>query len=489
MSNASDFIIENGVLTKYTGPGGDVVIPEGVTSIGMFAFSDCKSLTTVTIPDSVTSIGDSAFYYCENLSKLIVDENNLHFASNHEGVLFNKDQTELLRAPCAISGAYRIPDSVTSIGCSAFSDCYRLTAVTIPDSVTAIYAKAFSDCKSLTELAIGNGVTTIGPWAFANCRKLRSVTIGSDTVSISWEAFANCNNIARLTIPVSLGSMVSKRFEFRNKLRIDIPDIAALSAKFRICAALCFAEDGGSAEDPRYESHVKYLKANAGKIVETAVGNLPLLTLICRESCIKAKDIEAYTEAVQKTGNTEAIAMILEYQNSKLSGSQKDRAAKQKEKQADTVIDRAIARMDQEGIAGLNFVVTGDVETFNKRADLKAFIESLGAKMQSSMSSKTDYLIMNNASSNSEKAQKAKALGVEVITERKFNDMAGRAFVIVDGVLTKYQGTGGEIVIPDSVTSIGDFAFYGDKSLTIHGKAGSCAEAYAKKYNIPFVAE
>ena len=62
MSSASDFIIENGILTKYVGPGGDVAIPEGVTAIGEFAFSDCSRLTSVTIPDSVAEIGEKAFY-------------------------------------------------------------------------------------------------------------------------------------------------------------------------------------------------------------------------------------------------------------------------------------------------------------------------------------------------------------------------------------------------------------------------------------------
>ena len=64
MSSNNDFEIKNGVLVKYTGAGGDVVIPDGVTGIGDHAFSQCKSLTSVTIPDGVTSIGDCAFLGC-----------------------------------------------------------------------------------------------------------------------------------------------------------------------------------------------------------------------------------------------------------------------------------------------------------------------------------------------------------------------------------------------------------------------------------------
>jgi hypothetical protein len=68
MSDIKDFVIEDGVLRKYKGNDAEVVIPDGVTSIGSGVFSECINLTTITIPDSVTSIGDSAFYECTNLT-------------------------------------------------------------------------------------------------------------------------------------------------------------------------------------------------------------------------------------------------------------------------------------------------------------------------------------------------------------------------------------------------------------------------------------
>lgn len=78
----TDFVIENGVLTKYTGPGGDVAIPEGVTEIGKSAFYDCAGLTSVTIPEGVTVIGDYAFRGCTSLTSVTIPASVTEIAEN-----------------------------------------------------------------------------------------------------------------------------------------------------------------------------------------------------------------------------------------------------------------------------------------------------------------------------------------------------------------------------------------------------------------------
>ncbi|MBQ3151470.1 MAG: leucine-rich repeat protein, partial [Clostridia bacterium] len=149
-----------------------------------------------TIPDSVTSIGDDAFYFCESLTSITVDKNNSNYSSDKYGVLFNKDKTDLIKYPVGNGRtSYTIPDSVTSIGDSAFYSCDSLTSITIPDSVTSIGDGAFAWCDSLTSVTIGNSVTSIGSSAFYYCYSLTSMTIPDSVTSIGNSAFYGCTNL------------------------------------------------------------------------------------------------------------------------------------------------------------------------------------------------------------------------------------------------------------------------------------------------------
>ena len=144
-----------------------VIIGDGVTTIGSSAFSDCDSLTSVTIPNSVTTIGSSAFAGCSSLTSVT------------------------------------IPNSVTTIGHGAFYGCSSLTSVTIGNSVTEIGYYAFSGCSSLTSVTIPNSVTTIGYYAFSGCKNVKQITSEAVTPPIcSAGSFERVNrNECKLIVP------------------------------------------------------------------------------------------------------------------------------------------------------------------------------------------------------------------------------------------------------------------------------------------------
>ena len=224
-----------------------VVIEDGVTSIGDYAFYYCKSLTSITIPDSVTTIGDEAFYDCGSLTSIILPD----------GVTSIGDWAFYW---CDTLTSVTIPDSVTSIGDSAFAKCERLTSITLPGSVETIGEGAFNGCDTLTsinvdsknkyyasedgvlfnknksiliqypigksvkEYVIPKSVTSIGDWAFKSCSALTSITIPYGVTTIGNSAFSSCYGLTSITIPNSVTSIGSYAFYFCTNIKsIIIP--------------------------------------------------------------------------------------------------------------------------------------------------------------------------------------------------------------------------------------------------------------------------
>lgn len=152
-SPIADFEIHDGVLIKYLGSGGDVVIPDSVTAIMGKAFYGCNSLTSIVIPNSITSIGENAFYSCRELASVV------------------------------------IPDTVTSIEKGAFCGCSSLTSIVIPNSVTVLKIFVFKKCSALTNIVIPDSVTTIENGAFFECNNLTD-DIKEKILSINTKAFS-----------------------------------------------------------------------------------------------------------------------------------------------------------------------------------------------------------------------------------------------------------------------------------------------------------
>ena len=226
-----------------------ITIPDCVTNIGNSAFGNCTSLTSVTIPDSVTYIGASAFEDCTSLAsvtipncEMIIDpyafdntayynnesnwENGLLYIGNHlvrakddvSGSVTIKQGTKTIAGgafeDCTSLTNVTIGNGVTEIGLSAFFRCTSLTSVTIPDSVTSIGVRAFGKCTSLTNIAISDGVTKIGYMAFSGCASLTSITIPDSVTSIGDWAFENCTSLMETVIPKSVTEIGYEAFGY-----------------------------------------------------------------------------------------------------------------------------------------------------------------------------------------------------------------------------------------------------------------------------------
>ena len=187
------------------------ILPQSVTSICEHAFDGCRNLQSVTISDKVTHIGECAFICCTGLKEF-----NSKFASE-DGRCLIIDGVLNSFAPAGLT-EYTIPDGVTEIGEQAFRIC-GLKNIAIPDSVTTIGDWGFGYCSSLTSVTIPDSVTTIGNNAFAWCDSLTSVTIPDSVTTIGNNAFYGCSSFTSITIPDSVTTIGFATFALCENLK------------------------------------------------------------------------------------------------------------------------------------------------------------------------------------------------------------------------------------------------------------------------------
>ncbi len=227
-----------------------VVISDGVTSVGDFAFENCTKLASVCIGKSVSSIGTSVFRGCSSLTSISVSAENTRFCSADD-VLFDKGLTTIVQYPIGRSDpSYTFPGTVGCIGEGAFYGCVYLKILVIPGSVTSIGASAFYGCTGLNELTVPAGLDCVGsvddpifegctnivritftgsgdwhacdsfnfefaPWQLSRST-LNSITISEGVTSVADSAFSGCSNVRELSIPANLdcvGSIDKPVFE------------------------------------------------------------------------------------------------------------------------------------------------------------------------------------------------------------------------------------------------------------------------------------
>lgn len=208
----TEWTYTSALWNRYDSSIKSVIITDGVTSIGSYAFYDCDNLTSVTIGNSVITIGTLAFAWSDSLTSVTIGNS---LTTICDGAFWG----------CTSLTSVILPDGATSIGDSAFRACNNLTSATIPDSVTSIGDYAFSDCGSLTSVTIPDSIISIGCSVFYCCESLKSVEIPDDVISIGDFAFLCCTSLTNITIPNNVTSIGMGAFAGCEKLTsITIPD-------------------------------------------------------------------------------------------------------------------------------------------------------------------------------------------------------------------------------------------------------------------------
>ncbi len=197
----SDFVVEDGVLTEYTGNAFDLVIPDnmGISQIAGMVFADNIYLETVVVPNGVTTIGYGAFWNCKYLETVSLPESVVMMDSS----VFNG---------CSGLTEIDLPSGLTEIDSNMFRSCSRLTKVGMPSGLTGIGSYAFNGCSKLTEIDIPSGVTSIGYGAFSGCSSLKDVVLPVGLKEVDDSLFNGCSSLTEMDIPSGVASIGERAF-------------------------------------------------------------------------------------------------------------------------------------------------------------------------------------------------------------------------------------------------------------------------------------
>ncbi len=429
----------------------DIVIPESVTEIGGGVFLECESLVRVTIPGSVAVLKGSAFSGCRSLTEISVAEENRALSSRN-GVLFDKTGTVLIRYPEGIRGPYAVPDGVTRIEARAFACCSKLTGITIPEGVAEIGEAAFEYCDNLQSVAIPRSVTSIGDYAFRCCDEMRRISIAGAVQHIGRSVFIGCCRLTDVVCPVA----------FAARLLETAPGLSPAAWIFLVA---------GLPEDRREScrKEAAEILSDSGKdlirkwINRDDALHLARLLLLWTDPGLEELD-EWIAYALNKP---QTLAILLEFKKAHFTAEQMEELRLIEEEKALGL--REYTRADWEKVFKLkNGSDAGTVTIADYKLD-------------------DPYVVIP--------ARIGENAVTEILSEAFSSRDSLTNVTIPEGVteIGEYAFAGcaelRSAVIPASVTKIGAHAFAFCEHRTIRGKAGSCAETYAKRFRTPFAAE
>lgn len=398
-----------------------VKLPESLKRIEAGAFRDCLYLTSIELPGNLECIEPAAI--CEigqvySAGGRFVRRDDLLIDTQRNSVLWCQPNVT----------SVDIPDGVQIIEPWAFTECRDLETIRMPEGLREIGNGAFQGCVSLQYFQVPEGVQNIGNGALQQCTNVTYIDLPDSVTNIGEGAFCGCNHLTRIRIPDLFAKKLKEYFDLKELelTRISVKSIGLIPSKLRPIAVATFAEEKPDLTTERAAAHMKYIKNNAGKLIDAAMKQPELLHLMTSQKLIPAKELDAYREAVLESGNIEMIALLLEYSESGVSATDKQKAAAKQEKREAAITDFVFDVMTPEAIAGKCFAAAGKFKTYSSYEELAECIRLCGAVICEALNEKTDYLITNMPNSGSVKNKKAEQLSVKKITEDEFNQMIGR---------------------------------------------------------------
>ena len=494
INNNPDFDISKGVLTEYKGPGGDVVIPEGVKEIACQAFTGCKGLASVTIPESVRKISHYAF-----------GESSLQSVT--------------------------IPKSVQLIESDAFCECENLTSVTFQDREDAegIKPDVFYNSPNITNVAIPRCVARIAFVLFEDTLWLKNlgefavldhflikyqgikanVVIPEGITEIGCGTFQNCANLQSVTIPRSVEEIDKSAFEGSRPV-ISAPHIPidefASENKPGACAGFAKAYlDGVELDEEIKADYLGYIKGQKKKLYPAAVQYEEMLQLMFAGKMISRKDVDPLLEECEKQKNTAAKAAVLDYAGRSLKPvdpfDEMEKELAKAERQARRFEETGqlpagelkkiwSTKKREDGTLEITSYKGTDATVSVPAVIGKTAVTAIGEKALSPLASRLtpeqklvrealESVTIPEGVTEIDKSafsgctgltDVAIAEGVTNITHYTFSDTPWfknlGELAVANHILLKYRGNSGDVTIPEGVTKIGNGAFQGCTGLT-----------------------
>ncbi len=502
-------------ITAYTGSASKLEIPdtiEGkpVKSIGDEAFYDCESLTSITIPDSVIIIGNGAFKRCTSLASVFIPDSVIILG-------------EYVFSNCWELTAVNLPDSVISIGEGAFYDCMKLTSVSLSDSITSIGEGTFRDCTSLASIVIPNGVTAIGDYAFYGCESLASVNFPDSITSIDYKAFDGCLSLTSVNIPDSVTGIKPDAFSGCTSLAsINLSD-SVTAIGYNAFRNTAYYNDASNWENGVLYIDKALIKANAAEvsgayeikagtkvIAEEAFEDCTSLTSVNIPDSVTSIGDFAFKNCLDLT-SVKIPNGVTNLGDGAFSGCTSLASASLPENATSigswffngclaltsVTIPDCVTHIDKQAFIGcqsLTSVTLPDGVTTLGEGAFKDCLGLTSINIPDSVTKIDNMAFSNTAYYNDASNWENGVFYIDnALIKANAAEVSG-AYEIKAGtkVIADYAFYGlrslASIIIPESVTGIGDIAFYGCDNITIYGFAGSYAEQYAGKSNIPFTA-